>query len=190
MTLMPTAPARSGSPLAPVVPARCTIVTGPSGTETARWIQETIHTSRVDRLSARCAVLVSLENAAEMARFAEAVPRVTVRRLTLPCLCCPGAAELPRRVRALAEESDADWLFVALPVLAANGLIAEFDALVRWPREVVVCLDDAWTEARRTDSLSYFQFRLISAADRVIAAPARSGHAGRRLEVSRSLVST
>lgn len=151
-------------------------------------MQATIHLSRADRLSANCAVLTPPETAGEMERFARAVPRVSVRRLILPCLCCPGAAELPRRVCALAEESEADWLIVALPALAANGLIAEFDALVRWPREVVVCLDASWTESRRTDSLSCFQFRLISTADRVIDAPGRPGPARRRMEISRSLV--
>lgn len=165
---MPAPATRSGFSRAPVIPPRCTIVTGPSGAETARWLQATIHLSRADRLSTSCAVLTIPEAAGEMERFAQVVPRVSVRRLTLPCLCCSGAAELPRRVRALAGESEADWLFVALPVLAAHGLIAEFDALVRWPREVIVCLDAAWSEARRTDSLSYFQFSLISAADRVI----------------------
>lgn len=181
---MPAPTARAAVTPAP----RCILVTGPAGTEKVRWLQETIHTLRADGLVANCAVLATPETAGEMERFARVVPRVSVRRLILPCLCCPGAAELPRRVRALAEESGADRLFVDLPVLAAAGLIAEFDALVRWPREIVVCLDAGWTAARHADSLSYFQFSLLSAADRVIDAPGRPVLNRCRVEASRSLV--
>jgi hypothetical protein len=161
----------------PVVPAakpagasvpHCIIVTGPRHAGKVSWLQETIHAVRADQPSARCAVLIAEEGVTEMERFAQAVPGVTVHRFFLPCQCCPAAADLPRHARALAEASGADWLFVALPVLPATGLIAEFDALVHWPREVVVCLDADWSEARRTRTLSFFQFQLVSAADRVI----------------------
>lgn len=177
---MPPPAASSGFLPAPLVLPRCTIVTGPAGTGKARWMQETIHFSRADAPAINCAVLVAPETAAEMERFARVVPRVNVRRLTLPCLCCPGAADLPRLVRALVEESGADWLFVDLPALAATGLVAQSDALVRWPREIVVCLDAEWAEARRNDSLSFFQFQLITSADRIIDAPAPAGFIGHR----------
>lgn len=129
-------------------------------------MRETIQESAV-----KCAVLAPEETAAAMERFARGAPWVSVRRLAVPCLCCPAAAGLPGLVRTLAEEGGPGRLFVDLPVLAAASLLAEFDALVRWPREVVVCLDAGWTEARRAEALSYFQFRLLAAADRVIDCP-------------------
>ena len=86
-------------------------------------------------------------------------------------LAIPRAAELLRHVQALVAASGADWLSVDLPVLAATGLIAQFDALVRWPREIILCLDTKWAKARRSDTLSFPQFQLISSADRVIWMP-------------------
>jgi hypothetical protein len=169
---MPAAEASSGLRPAP----RCTIVTGPVGAARIRWMRETIQGAEV-----KCAVLAPEETAAAMEHFARGVPRVSVRRLAVPCLCCPAAAAgLPDLVRTLVEEGGPDRLFIDLPVLAAASLLAEFDALVRWPRELVVCLSADWAKARRTRMLSYFQSRLIDAADRVVEPTDRPGIDNRR----------
>lgn len=176
-------PAPTAKPIRQATPAvrrvsvtvpRCIIVTGPRHAGKTRWLQETIHTLRADHPSVRCAVLTAEEGATAMERFVQIVSDLTVRRLFLPCPCCPAVADLPRHARALVEESGADWLFVELPVLPAIGLIAEFDTFVHWPREVVVCLNAHWAKARRTRTLSYFQTRLVDAADRVIDTPDRA----------------
>lgn len=170
-------------PVCPSAP-RCMIVTGPRRAGKTRWLQETVHALRAGQPSARCAVLTVKDSMIGVDRSVQNVPGGVMRRLFLPCSCCSAAVDLPRHVLALAQESGADWLFVELPVLSAINLIAEFDTLVRWPREVVVCLNADWAKARHTGTLSYFQVQLLGAADRVIEAPAGSviddRHAGLR----------
>ncbi len=147
---------------------RCIVVTGPSASAKVRWLQRIIRETLFARRTERCALLTSDETGAAMERFAEAEPRMFVRRIELSCLCCPGRTDLARALRDFAEECAADLILVELPLLAAATQIAEFDALWTNPRELVVCLDDAWATARRAESLSFFQFRLLGAADRVI----------------------
>lgn len=156
------------SPVPPTAP-RLTFVTGPDAVGVARWLAGELATARSE---GTCAVLACREVMAALAHATD-LETAIVRELRLPCMCCPALANFPAQVDACAQESGAGRLFVALPVLAAAGLVAEFDARTRRPREFVLCLDAAWTAARREDALSYFQFSLISAADRVVEAPAR-----------------
>ncbi len=153
---------------------RCIIVTGPGHADKVSWLHETTHAIQAEQPSTHYAVLSVNKDAIGMERFAQAARGVTIRRLFLPCKCCPAAADLPRHVHTATEAIDVDWVSLMLSVLAATGLIAEFDALVCWPREVVVCLGPDWTEARRADTLSFFQFRLITSANRVIESRTKS----------------
>lgn len=170
-----TRPVRSRANSVNFVPSHTVFITGPRVAAKVRWLQETIHEIRAGHSSARCAILSAESGIADLERFARVVPGVTVRRFVLPCFCCPAAAELPRHARTLAEDSRADWLFIDLPVLAAGSLIAEFDALVRWPCEFVLCVDADWGKACHAGTLSFAQIALTDMADRVVmAAPAPS----------------
>lgn len=152
----------------------CVIVTGPSASEKTRWLQQALRQALAARPATRCAVLASDETAEEMLRFARTEPRLLVSRLSPLCICCPGRTDLPRALRMLVDESAAEVLFLELPTLVAAAQLAELAALEFWPREVVVCLDAAWTAARRADALSFFQFLLLAAADHVIE-PSEAG---------------
>ena len=106
-----------------------------------------------------------------MEAFCQGTPGVVVRKLSLPCLCCPAVSDLPGNVRALVETAEADWLFIEMPVIAAPGLLAEFDRMLCWPRPLVVCLTPTWAKAWHTQALSPFQSCLLDEADTVIANP-------------------
>lgn len=154
-------------------PPRCVFVTGPRGPAKSRWLETRIAALRDEAPGARIAVLLADEGLTRTSRFADVAPAVAVRCAFMPCLCCPAAAELPRVARQFARETCADWLFIEVPALAAANLLAEFDAVVRWPREVVVCLSREWARAHRAQTLSVFQQRLIELADETVEPPPR-----------------
>ncbi len=114
-------------------------------------------------------------------------PAVVVRTYFLPCACCPAAAALPSAVREVAQASQVNWLFIEMPVIAAPGLIAEFDRVVRWPRTIVVSLTPAWERARRSGLLSPFQVLLLETADIKIANGSEATAAFARLAPDRSI---
>lgn len=151
---------------------RLTFVTGPDVADVARWLDA----ATAAGATARCAILVCSLAAPRVRRVrggAGSEPAEELRPLVLPCLCCPSLANFPQQIRDAARETGAEHLFVALPVLAAAGLVAEFDVWAHAPREFVVHLDAAWSAARRADALSFFQFSLLAAADRVVDPSAR-----------------
>jgi hypothetical protein len=155
-------------------PPYCVFVTGPAGPARARWLEEQV--ARVVHRAAsparpRCGILLLDEGLTRTKRFADAEPAIPVRCLFMPCLCCPGMADLPRVARRFAEENQIEVLFIEVPPLAAAGLIGEFDHVLRWRREVVVCLNRDWDRARRSNTLSSFQTRLLLLADQVVAQP-------------------
>lgn len=152
-------------------PPRCVFVTGPRGHAMARWLDERLAEIHAERPETRCAVLLADEGLTRTNRFANCSSPVAVRCLYLPCLCCPASADLPRIAREFAEVNRAACLFIELPALAAGGLISQFDHLVGWPREVVVCLNREWAKASRARTLSVFQTRLIALADQVVEMP-------------------
>ena len=110
-----------------------------------------------------------------MENFSQDTPGVTVQRLLVPCPCCPTLANLPGALRALVAAGRVHSLFVEMPAMAAAGLVAEFDRVLGWPRELVVCLDRAWVKALQEQDLSPFQLVLLELADRVVASPTPGG---------------
>ncbi len=156
-------------------PPHCVFVTGPRGAGKTRWLQLKIHDLAEKQPGARCAVLLAEEGRTRMEKFAQDSPGVAVRRLLLPCTCCPALAELPGALRALVAAVRPDWVFVEVPALAAAGLVAEFDRVLGWPRELVVCLDRAWATAQREHASSPFQMVLLELADRVVSNPTAGG---------------
>ena len=121
------------------------------------------------QLAIRCGVLLADQSPVRKKTVCADTPSVVVHECFLPCTCCPAAADLPSAVRGLVQASQADWLLIELPVIAAPGLITEFDRVVGWPRSVVVCLTPAWERARRMGLLAPFQMLLLETADMKIA---------------------
>jgi hypothetical protein len=149
-------------------------VTGPTGPAKVRWLEEQVAQAASGATSPgrqACGVLLLDEGLTRTKRFADAEPAIPVRCLFMPCLCCPGVADLPRVARRFAEENRIEVLFIEVPALAAAGLISEFDHILRWRREVVVCLNRDWDRARRTNTLSAFQARMLALADQVVEQP-------------------
>ncbi len=154
-----------GTAAATCIPPACVFVTGPRGSGKTRWIQQCIGAIRSRDSATACALLLAEEGRTRMERFAAEVPGVTMRKFSLPCLCCPAAADFPSEVRRLSEANRPNFIFVELPALAAAGLIAEFDRCLRWKRTVVVCFDPVRTGER---SRSYFESRLADVADAIV----------------------
>lgn len=161
---MTVAPADIRSPEAP----HCVIVTGPRGAGKTRWLQQCIRKVLAERPGVRCAILLAEEGRTRMEAFCADLPDVSLRKLFLPCLCCPGASDLSGAVGGLVEETGADWLFLELPVIAAPGLLAEFDRQVGMPRTVVMRVTPDWVRALEAGILSPFQSGMFDSADAVI----------------------
>lgn len=155
----------------PAGPPSCVIVTGPRGAGKTRWLQDSVRRLRELRPTARAAILLAEEGRTRLENFCQETSGVTLGRLALPCLCCPGAAGLQGMVMALVRAAQADWLFLELPVLAAPGLLAEFDRDPGWPRSFVVCLTPRWAEALAAQEMPPFQAALFEEADAIIAGP-------------------
>ena len=157
---------------------RFEFVTGPRGAGKTRWVQLRIRELAREHPGARCAVLLAEEGRTRMERFCAETPGMGARRLLLPCMCCPGLADLSGALRELMTAIRPGWIFVEAPALAATGLMAEFDRVFTWPRRLNVCLDPSWTQALRDDCLAPFQLALLSLADLVIPSPSRAGSRG------------
>ncbi|WP_146180147.1 hypothetical protein [Opitutus sp. ER46] len=170
MSSTPSAP-ESSPPAALAAGPRCLVLTGTARSGKARWLVDEIRRVQAERPGTRCAVLSAELSPADLKQIAQALPEVALHRLFLPCLCCPGAANLPGEAVKLIESARADWLVVELPVVAATGLLAELTAALHWPREFVVCLDPAWAAARAADTLPPFHALLLQSADRVVSVP-------------------
>lgn len=151
-------------PLEPdVVPPVGIFVTGPDISARHRWIGRELN------VPGRHALLTAELSGAELGRFRHEHPTTGLRRLFLPCACCPSLAHLPMNARELVAAVGPERLFIDLPLLAVTGLISEFDEVLRWPRQLVVCLSPAWAVARARHELTPFQFGLLSQADLVVA---------------------
>lgn len=175
---MPAGPlSPPGEPPAPAPPPRCVFVTGPRGAGKTRWLQAQIRRLGAGTPGARAAVLLAEEGRTRLEAFAADTPGVTVHRLLLPCICCPGRADLPGELRRLVAAARPDWVFLEVPALAAAALVAEFDRQLGWPRELTVCLDRAWSRASEAHALSPFLAALLEGADRVVPAPPGGGEA-------------
>jgi hypothetical protein len=150
---------------------RCVFVSGPRGGGKTRWLQERILALVAEQPGIRCAVVLAEDGRTRMERFAHDVSGVAVRRVFLPCPCCPARADLPATARQLALETNATWLFVEVPATAAAGLLAEFDRELGWPREVIVCLTEKWADLCRRPDSPLFLSTLLARADRVVRMP-------------------
>lgn len=148
---------------------RCVIVTGPQDTLARRWLEECVRRLARWQPAAHCGVLLAEGILLHNQRVCADTPGVVVHRCFLPCTCCQDAAALPTAVREIVEGRELKWLFLQVPILAAAGLVAEFDRVVRWPREFVINLTPAWEQARRRGTLSPFQMLLIEAASLTFA---------------------
>jgi hypothetical protein len=56
-----------------------------------------------------------------------------------------------------------------LPAIAAAGMISELDRTVGAGTFLVVCLNEAWAQARRDNEMMPFQSSLLAAASAVVA---------------------
>jgi Ni2+-binding GTPase involved in maturation of urease and hydrogenase len=155
----------------PAAPPRCVVVTGPCGAGKTRWLQDRIRALRVEQPEARFGVVIAEEGRTRWEKFVQETPGLAVRRVFLPCPCCPALADLPGTVNQLVAESGAAHLFLELPAVAAAGLLAEFDRTFGWPRQVVVCKSAAWADAERRGVFSPFYGGLLDLADTVIEPP-------------------
>lgn len=153
------------------VPSRCTFVTGSSGPARLRWLEAHVATIRAAQPNARGAVLLADATFHVARQFAARVPGIDVQWLAMPCQCCPWLADLPRVARKFADVNRAEWIVIDVPPLAAAGLLAEFDRVLGWPRDVVVWLNREWSRARTADTLSPFQANLLALASRVVEEP-------------------
>lgn len=144
---------------------RCLVVTGPARKETWAWIEARIRRIRETQPGARLAILAADADLGQLRAIARTYAPIEIRRLMVPCACCPALSELPSEAKQLVDEAKPDWLIIELPAPAVHALLAHFDAALHWPREFVVCLDARWSEMRRADELNWFQSQLLSAAD-------------------------
>jgi hypothetical protein len=147
----------------------CVLVTGPRGAGMTQWVDECVGRLIQRHPASRCGVLLADQSPVRKATACANKPGVVVRGCFLPCTCCPAAADLPAAVHGLVAANQPNWIFIEIPVIAAPGLIAEFDRMVRWPRSLIVCLTPAWARARRMGSLSPFQSLLLETADVTIS---------------------
>lgn len=167
-----TSPEPDNPPGAPASPApHCVVVTGPARKETWAWIERKVRFVRETEPAARIAVLAADADLVRLRAMAQHCAPIEIRRLLVPCACCPGLSDLPAEAKELVDETRSDWLLIELPVLAAQPLLAHFDAVLRWPRELVVCLTQSWTEARDRGELTWHQSQLLAAADVITPFP-------------------
>ncbi|MDF9827160.1 hypothetical protein M2103_000788 [Ereboglobus sp. PH5-5] len=149
----------------------CTFVSGPRDSGKTRHILEhlrrTVATSHTPE--GTVAVLLAEAGRTRAETLSAAFPGLILRRLFLPCQCCPELARLPAALRATKEANPRlEQVFIEVPDIAALRFLDEFDAVVGWPRNVVLCLSAAWAKARRLDMLLPFQSALIERADTII----------------------
>jgi hypothetical protein len=172
--MTPTAPTQPGfSTLAYERPVdrrpHCVLVTGPRGAGMTQWVDECVGRLIHRHPASRCGVLLADQSPGRRDTACAHQPGVVVRGCFLPCTCCPAAADLPAAVHGLVQANQPNWIFIEIPVIAAPGLIAEFDRMLRWPRSLVVCLTPAWVRARRMGLQSPFQSLLLETADVTIS---------------------
>jgi hypothetical protein len=113
-------------------------------------------------------VVLAEDGHTRMEQFAHEVAGVAVRRVLLPCPCCPARAFLPDTVRQLALETAATCIFVEVPTTAAAGLLREFDRELGWPRQLVLCLDAKWEQLRHRPDLPPFLTAILEQANTLV----------------------
>lgn len=149
-------------------PPGCVFVTGPRGAGKTRWIQSRILEVLGPEPERHCGVVLAEDGHTRMEHFAHEVPEVAVRRVLLPCPCCPARAYLPDTVREIARDTAVAWIWVEAPTTAAAGLLREFDRELGWPRQLVLCLDPKWEQLRHRPDLPPFLEAVLSQADLIV----------------------
>ena len=129
----------------------CILVTGTLGAGTTLWVDECVGRLMERNPGNRCGVLLADQSPVRKDTACADKPGVVVRGCFLPCTCCPSAADLLAAVHGLVQANQPNWIFIEIPVIAAPGLIAEFDRMVRWPRSLVVGLTPAWVRPAAWD---------------------------------------
>lgn len=166
-------------------PPLCVFVTGPRDSGKTRHILNNLRkiAATAHTPEGTVAVLLAEEGRTRAETLSAAFPGLVLRRLFLPCQCCPELARLPAALRSVREANPRiEQVFIEVPDIAALRFLAEFDAVIGWPRRVVTCMSAAWAKARRLQMLPPFQTALLEAADVVIepeqgsAAPLAPGH--------------
>jgi hypothetical protein len=143
-------------------------VTGPRGAGKTRWIQSRILECLGQEPGGQCGVVRAEDGHTRMEHFAHEVPDVAVRRVLLPCPCCPARSCLPDTVRELVRATSAAWIWVETPATAAAGLLREFDRELGWPRQLVLCLDAKWEQLRHRPDLPPFLTAILEQADTIV----------------------
>lgn len=146
----------------------CTFVSGPRDSGKTRHVLECLRriatTARTPE--GTVAVLLAEEGRTRAESLSAAFPGLVLRRLFLPCQCCPELARMPAALRAVKDANPRlERVFLEVPDIAALRFMEEFDTVIGWPRSLVVCLSAAWVKARRLNMLSPFQIALIERAD-------------------------
>lgn len=154
---------------------RCVFVAGPRGSGKTRWLQDRLRQLVQEQPGIRCAVVLAEDGRTRMERFAHEVPGVAVRRVLLPCPCCPALAHLPTTVQDVVRETGAAWVFIEVPATAAAGLLGEFDREIGWAREVVVCLTPRWDDLRHKADAPVFLSALIERATSLVVTSPPTG---------------
>jgi hypothetical protein len=149
----------------------CTFVSGPRGAGKTRWIQQRIRDLVAATPGLRCGVVLAEDGHTRMERFVREIPGVAVRRVLLPCPCCPARAFLPDALRQLVDSPGVDRIFIESPATAAAGLLGEFDRDLAWAREVVLCLDAKWEWLRHRPDLPPFLTALLAQTDSLVPPP-------------------
>jgi hypothetical protein len=155
----------------------CIFVSGPRDSGKTRYILECLRkiagTSHASE--GTVAVLLAEEGRTRAESLSAAFPGLILRRLFLPCQCCPELARLPAALRAIRDANPRlERVFIEVPDVAALRFLEEFDEVIGWPRTLVTCLSAAWFKARRLEMLSPFQHALIERADMLLE-PDQSG---------------
>ena len=150
-------------------PPCCVFVSGPRGAGKTHWIQSRILELIAVQPGSHCGVVLAEDGHTRMEHFAHEVPGVAVRRVLLPCPCCPARAYLPDTVRELARDAGAACIWIEAPATAAAGLLREFDRELGWPRQVVLCLDPKWEQLRHRPDLPPFLTAILEEADTIVA---------------------
>lgn len=169
--ILPSQPPENAS--RPAAPPAVTFVTGPRDSGKTRYILECLRNIATGRSNADtkgiAAVLLAEEGRTRAETLSAAFPGLVLRRLFLPCQCCPELARLPSALRATCEANPRlEQIFIEVPDVTAMRFLEEFDQMIGWPRTLVVSLSAAWHKARRLEMLLPTQSVLLEKADVVI----------------------
>ena len=151
----------------------CHFVTGARGSGKTRHILECLRkiAATESATGGNVAVMLAEQGRTRAESLSAAFPGLVLRKLFLPCQCCPELAQLPSALRAAWETNPRlEQIFVEAPDVAAARFLEEFDAVLGWPRKVVTCVSASWCKARRLGMLTPFQAALLEKADVLVEA--------------------